>query len=270
MHTLWRNVETCVSFGVCCVEARYSSRHLRSPPGGVCRPYQYSKQTNALHHCVQPGFYAFPTKSLPCKLPWHAGLRGEQRARPRFLRPPLPPPRLRVKVAAVGSWRGARQRLHAACHGHPLAIDHGARGLCLAAVHGPKFGHLASLDLVHDLDGVGGRQVLKVVVCEALHTLGIVRDADHGCVGACAHALHLAKRKHSVGRRLANVDAQVLHKCTLNALRALQPARRCAADEHVVLADLGAVEHGVERCDLVYSNLWHLQDCGHLVHSTQA
>eukprot|EP00955_Chlamydomonas_euryale_P059275 357329-Chlamydomonas_euryale.AAC.3 len=92
-----------------------------------------------------PGFYAFPTKSLPCKLPWHAGLRGEQRARPRFLRPPLPPPRLRVKVAAVGSWRGARQRLHAACHGHPLAIDHGARGLCLAAVHGPKFGHLASL-----------------------------------------------------------------------------------------------------------------------------
>ena len=82
----------------------------------------------------------------------------------------------------------------------------GMRSQCAARAvgreGGARLGLFALLVGGHDVDGVLRGQVLKVLVREALHALGVVGDRDHGGIRAGAHALHLPQRDQAILRQI--------------------------------------------------------------------
>lgn len=92
-------------------------------------------------------------------------------------------------------------------------------------------------------NGVVGREVLVVDVGVALHAIAVVADDDHRRVHARAHALHLAESERPVRRCLAHADAEVLGERLGHVLRAVEAARRRAAD----LQAAGAWRWGCSR-----------------------
>lgn len=75
-------------------------------------------------------------------------------------------------------------------------------------------------------------------------------DLDHGGVDTGPETLDLLDGEESVRGGMALLDAEVLLAGGDDSLGAAQLAGRGAADLQVELADLFAVEHGVEGCHL--------------------
>jgi hypothetical protein len=125
---------------------------------------------------------------------------------------------------------------------------------------------LPSLERLDHGDRVRWREVLVVVVRVSLHAVGVVRDGDHRRVDAAAHALHLPEREQAIRRGLEFLHAHVVTQRLFDVPRAAKHARGGAAHHDVVLANLGAVEHGVERGHLVHADGRHLEHLRHPVH----
>mmetsp|Transcript_33793 Transcript_33793/g.60368 ORF Transcript_33793/g.60368 Transcript_33793/m.60368 type:complete len:372 (-) Transcript_33793:59-1174(-) len=152
----------------------------------------------------------------------------------------------------------------------PLVVLHRPRGLRLVTVLGPLLGHLPLLQRLQDADCVASGEILVVVVAEAFHTLGVVRNADHGRVHARTHALHFAQREHPILCGLTYLDAQVISDRLFDLLGTVQAAGRGAAHHDVVLTNLGAVKHCVEGGNLVHTDGRHLKYFRHLIHCGQS
>ena len=95
-----------------------------------------------------------------------------------------------------------------------------------------RLGLLAILQVGHNGHRVGGREVLEVLVSEALHAARVVGHRNHGRVDARPHALHLAQREHAVlrgggGQRGAGAEGQcgVVRRATRLCLLICRPPR---------------------------------------------
>lgn len=70
-------------------------------------------------------------------------------------------------------------------------------------------GDFASLEVLEDRDGILWGEIFIVDVGESIHALGVISDADHGCIGTSPHTLHLTKCEVSV---LPEKRKSYLHK----------------------------------------------------------
>ena len=89
----------------------------------------------------------------------------------------------------------------------------------------------------------------------------ILVDLSHWCVDASAEALDLRPGKKSVRGDLVRLTDQSAARI-LDRVSASEPARRRAADLHVVAADRRQIEHGVEGCDLIDPDIGHSEHAG--------
>ena len=96
-----------------------------------------------------------------------------------------------------------------------------------------------------------GREVLVIVLV----------DLRHGRVDASAEAFDLGPGEQPVRRHVARLADQ-LAAGVLDLVGASQPARRRAADLHVIAADRRQIEHRVEGRDLVDADIGHAQHVG--------
>mmetsp|Transcript_1198 Transcript_1198/g.3012 ORF Transcript_1198/g.3012 Transcript_1198/m.3012 type:complete len:209 (+) Transcript_1198:652-1278(+) len=124
------------------------------------------------------------------------------------------------------------------------------------APHGRRRALLAELEQFDD--GLG-RETFVIVVVEL----------DHGRVGTRAEALDFPEREETVGGRGPFLDAEVVLDGRLDGLRAADHAGRRAAQLDEILADLGPVEHGVERRHFVDLHGLDLDELRHAVHRRQ-
>jgi len=97
-----------------------------------------------------------------------------------------------------------------------------------------------------------------------------VVNLNHGCVDAGAEALDLAEREEAVLTGAIHLDVRVILNCLNDIAGSSQHARSGAAYLKMILADLGAVEHGVEGGDLVDLHGLHVEDLRDLVHRRES
>lgn len=89
---------------------------------------------------------------------------------------------------------------------------------------------------------------------------------NHGCIDACAKAFDLTDSEQAIIAGAVHLDVCEVLDGLNNVTGAAEHARCGAADLEMVLADLGAVEHGIERGDFVDLHGSHVEDLGDLVH----
>lgn len=96
----------------------------------------------------------------------------------------------------------------------------------------------------------------------------IIVDLNHGSVGASTEALYLDQRKLLIRGGLTSLDLQLVLNGRKNLIgtTTAEHARGGGAKLHKVLSDRFAVEHGVERSDLVNAHRRHLEQLGNVVH----
>jgi len=99
----------------------------------------------------------------------------------------------------------------------------------------------------------------------------VVANDDHRRVAARALALDLNNSEFAVLGSLAWVNTtEVGADCVEDLGGAFEHARRGRADLDKVLANGLAVEHGVERCDLVNTHGRHVDEASDIVHDADA
>mmetsp|Transcript_14570 Transcript_14570/g.41511 ORF Transcript_14570/g.41511 Transcript_14570/m.41511 type:complete len:297 (+) Transcript_14570:941-1831(+) len=171
-----------------------------------------------------------------------------------------------IQVPAVRSrWRPL-QRL-ASLARHPLLSTHDRpRRLGLPPMLTALLWRLSGPQVPHDSLHITRGQILVVCVRKSLHALCIIGDSNHRRVDTRPHALHLPQRKHPIRRRLPVVHAKLLFQRAVNLLAPLQHAWRGATHHDVVLANLAAVEHGVEGGHFEHADLGHTEHACDLAH----